>query len=151
MILRLEKNKEINNIDPSSPITSKDVALCLENVETGVLIAWFVGAAGGAFLGALLNANWSKILIYVSRKKTPLQPRAGTFFSNVVVRLLILRLSVTEERTIQKRKNLAAHTQIIDLLTQFLFLPLSISMSNACGARRCSWSYTFTLIHQTTK
>lgn len=98
-----------------------------ENTETDILIAWFIGAAGGALLGALLNANWSKILIYVSKS------------------------SVTEERTIQKRKNLAAHTQIIDLLTQFLFLPLSISMSNACGARRYSWSYTFTLIHQTTK
>lgn len=37
-----------------------------QNTETDVLIAWFVGAAGGGIFGAILNASWSKILIYVS-------------------------------------------------------------------------------------
>lgn len=36
-----------------------------QNIQTDVLLAWFVGAAGGGLLGAVLNANWSKILIYV--------------------------------------------------------------------------------------
>lgn len=58
-----------------------------ENTETGVLIAWFIGVAGGALLGALLNANWSKILIYVSNdKKTSVMMtlRACGFFSIAV-------------------------------------------------------------------
>lgn len=37
-----------------------------QNTETDTLIAWFAGVAGGGLLGALLNASWSKILIYVS-------------------------------------------------------------------------------------
>lgn len=33
--------------------------------DTDALIGWFLGAAGGGVLGAILNASWSKILIYV--------------------------------------------------------------------------------------
>lgn len=36
-----------------------------QNEETDVLLGWFVGAAGGAIFGGILNARWSKILIYV--------------------------------------------------------------------------------------
>lgn len=37
-----------------------------EEVKINIILAWFVGVAGGMMLGALLNSNWSKICIYVS-------------------------------------------------------------------------------------
>lgn len=66
-----------------------------ENTETDILIAWFIGAAGGALLGALLNANWSKILIYVSRKKP-----CNCLFFITMVRLLRFMNMQSEEETV---------------------------------------------------
>lgn len=65
-----------------------------ENTETDILIAWFLGAAGGALLGAVLNANWSKILIYVSKKNPVLFV--------YVVRLLYFMSIETKEGTVVK-------------------------------------------------
>lgn len=78
------------------------------NAGKDVLIAWFIGAAGGALLGALLNANWSKILIYVSRKNGPHRVLELSFPSFLFKSTYFMGVFVTEERTMRKRNNLAA-------------------------------------------
>lgn len=55
----------VGNLHVSWTIWRLYLSFDYQNVETHVLLAWFVGAAGGAMFGAFLNTNWSKILIYV--------------------------------------------------------------------------------------
>lgn len=68
-----------------------------QNVETHVLLAWFVGVAGGAMFGAFLNTSWSKILIYVRSMRARdalFFPRRNAILCPLTFRLNFMMFSV---------------------------------------------------------